>query len=199
MTGIPPPDEVQKLTELLAQEPSRWTGMREPVRQLFDSLAPQWEGIVGAHHLYALNAALERVPHPSRVLDLGCGTAMASERVLVRWPDATVIGADISVEMLRTARAKGLRARFVLADASSLPVRDGSFDLIVCLNMFPFFAEIARVLRGGGRIAIVYSDGENTPVYLPDELLAQHLAGAGFEVVEHGREEPGLFTVARRR
>ena len=57
--------------------------------------------------------------------------------------------------MIRAARAKvGLdpegRIAFRVADAASLPFGEESFDLVTLVNMPPFFAEIARVLRPGG-------------------------------------------------
>ena len=42
------------------------------------------------------------------------------------------------------------RVRFDVADASKLPFQDGAFDLVVLLNMIPFFEELARVTAPGG-------------------------------------------------
>ncbi len=64
-------------------------------------------------------------------------------------------GVDLSEEMIRAATAKvGLdpegRIAFKQGDAADLPFLDESFDLVAQLDMPPFFAEIARVLRPGG-------------------------------------------------
>jgi demethylmenaquinone methyltransferase/2-methoxy-6-polyprenyl-1,4-benzoquinol methylase len=66
---------------------------------------------------------------------------------------------DLSFGMLAAARTE---APLVHADALRLPVRDGSVDGITCgfalrnfVDLHPFLAELARVLRPGGRIALL--------------------------------------------
>jgi ubiquinone/menaquinone biosynthesis C-methylase UbiE len=92
------------------------------------------------------------------VLDLGCGTGTAA--LLAAGRGARVIGVDPAARLLaagrRAATAAGLDAEFVLGDASSLPVPDGSVDAVVSVFGVIFApdagraaAEIARVLRPG--------------------------------------------------
>ena len=88
------------------------------------------------------------------------------------FPAASVRGVDISEEMIRAAQAKvGLdpdgRIAFRVADAAPLPYDDESFDLVAQLNMPPFFAEIARVLRPGGHVIVAASWGAGDPVLHP--------------------------------
>ena len=59
------------------------------------------------------------------------------------------------------------RIAFKVADASDLPYDEDSFDLVAQLNMPPFFAEIARVLRPGGYAIVASSWGPQTPFYTP--------------------------------
>lgn len=75
---------------------------------------------------------------PRRVLDLGCGTGMQARELARRYADATVVGVDLSMEMLRTAPdtrslLERLRGRYgwqrVAADMARLPFADGAFDL----------------------------------------------------------------------
>jgi ubiquinone/menaquinone biosynthesis C-methylase UbiE len=96
-----------------------------------------------------------------RVLDVGCGTGKFVAAVSER---ANVWGADASPEMLDIARARAPRVRFKQASADALPFKDGWFEratmwLVVHLVDRPrVFAEIRRVLAGGGRLAIATFD-----------------------------------------
>lgn len=98
------------------------------------------------------------------VLDVATGTGdaalLASRRVQTA---GTVIGADISVPMLRVADAKSSASNlhFVAADAMTLPFRDGIFDAVTCQFGLMFFpdriaalTEFRRLLRPGGRVAL---------------------------------------------
>lgn len=89
--------------------------------------------------------------------------------------EGVVVGADISPEMLTSARAELYGAPFlpVAADGQALPFRHSSFDAVVCqlgLQFFPDPArgvgEFRRVLRKGGRVAIcVISTPDRAPMW----------------------------------
>lgn len=89
--------------------------------------------------------------------------------------EGVVVGADISPEMLTSARAElyGLPFLPVAADGQALPFRDSSFDAVVCqlgLQFFPDPArgvgEFRRVLRKDGRVAIcVISTPDRAPMW----------------------------------
>ena len=88
--------------------------------------------------------------------------------------------------MIRRAQGRiGLdpegRVAFKVADARSLPFEDESFDLVAQLNMPPFFAEMARVLRPGGFAIVAASWGPQTPFYTPDSVLRRGFRKAGLE------------------
>lgn len=103
-------------------------------------------------------------PQPGeRILDLSTGTGWTSRVVARR--GATVIGVDIANDLLEAARAKARAAalpiEYRLGDAEKLPFKDGEFDAVVstCGVMFASrpeaaAAELARVCRAGGRIAL---------------------------------------------
>src|SRR5579862_8418274 len=97
-----------------------------------------------------------------------------------RWPDAEVVGADLSPGMVEEARRLGGRARYDVADAASLPYPDGSFDLVLLNNMIPFFDEIARVTAPGGQVAIAFTMGAETPIYVPPGRVRGELERRGF-------------------
>lgn len=103
-------------------------------------------------------------PKPGeRILDLSTGTGWTSRSVARR--GARVLGVDIAADLLAAARAaakaEGLDIEYRVGDAESLPFDDGEFDAVVstCGVMFASrpeaaAAELARVCRRGGRIAL---------------------------------------------
>ena len=90
------------------------------------------------------------------------------------------------------------RVAFRVADAADLPYEDDSFDLVAQLNMPPFFAETARVLRPGGYFVIAATFGPATPFYTPESVLRRGFARVGLEQVESGGAGDGTYWVARR-
>ena len=159
----------------------------------------------GRDHETPLAAATPHLAQsPERVLDIGCGTGEGTLFLAREFPRARVRGVDISEEMIRLAQRKvGLdpegRVAFRVADAAALPFDDESFDLVAQLNMPPFFAEMARVLRPGGYAIIAASWGEQTPFYTPDSVLERGFRKRGMEPFSAGRAGEGTYYVARHR
>ena len=97
------------------------------------------------------------------LLDVACGPGIISAALANS--HVTVVGADLSTEMLRVARELNPGARFEQADAEALPFPDESFDAVSCnFGMLHFgnppsaISEAARVLRRGGRYAYAVWD-----------------------------------------
>jgi SAM-dependent methyltransferase len=91
----------------VARFPWSWRLFRGPVRKFFDSVAVGWDERVrsdSAEYLMPLQAALDRLPsRPARILDVGTGTGAALE-LADRYPDAEVVGIDVSAEMVKAVR-----------------------------------------------------------------------------------------------
>lgn len=182
-----------------------WRVFRRPLRAQFDRLAPGWEGRVGPEALIPLGAALERLPGPPRrVLDLGTGTGKAARVVARRFPEAEVVGVDLSPGMIEEAKRLlpeelAGNVRYDVADAASLPFEDAAFDLVVLANMIPFFGELARVTAPGGRIVFAFSFGAETPIYVPSDKLQERLAPLGFVGFDELHAGEGTALLAARR
>ncbi|MDP9187933.1 MAG: class I SAM-dependent methyltransferase [Actinomycetota bacterium] len=194
------------LNALVARAPVVWPLVRGPMRRFFDSSAPGWDertGAFSAEHLAALAAALLHVaPEPERALDIGTGTGAGALLVAREFPRARVRGVDLSEEMIRRAQGRiGLdpegRVAFRVADAASLPYEDESFDLLTLVNVPPFFAEMARVLRPEGHAVVVATLGAATPFYTPESVLRRGFERKGLVHVHSGAVHEGTYFVAR--
>jgi ubiquinone/menaquinone biosynthesis methyltransferase len=141
--------------------------MARAVRTLFDRIAPSYDrlnrvlsfGLDLRWRRRAVRAlgALDGAP----VLDLCAGTGDFGAEVRRRFPFACVVGADFAREMLAAGGAKRA-GEPVQADALRLPFGDGVFAAAVCgfgvRNLDDprkGLAEVARVLRPGGRFAVL--------------------------------------------
>ena len=167
-------------------------------------LAPVWENRRGPEALAPLEAALEKLDaSPGRILDLGTGTGKGARLLARTFPEAQVVGVDLAPAMVEEARRLvpadlAGRLTFEVADASSLAFRDGSFDLVVLLNMIPFFDELARVTAPGGAVVVAFSSGPATPIYVPPGTLRDRLAPLGFGSFEEALRGEGTAFIARR-
>jgi SAM-dependent methyltransferase len=171
------------VTDIVVRWPALWRILRRPMRTQFDKLAPAWEGIRMSDTLAPVEAGLHRVTSPpGRVLDLGTGTGAVARLVAERFPEAEIVGADMATQMIEEARrvTDSPRVTYQVADAQKLPFADGAFDLVTLGNMIPFFGELARVVKPGGRVLIAYSAGDETPIYVPNDRLRAELARRGF-------------------
>jgi SAM-dependent methyltransferase len=195
------------INSVIARAPFAWPLLRGWSHRFWESAAPTWDQRVnrsGPEYLAPLAAALLHVrPEPERALDIGTGLGDGALLIAREFPHARVRGVDLSEEMVRRAQARiGLdpegRVAFKVADASNLPFEDESFDLVAQLNMPPFFAEIARVLRPGGFALIAASWGPGTPFYTPESVLRRGFRKRGLEAVENGEAGHGTYFVARR-
>jgi demethylmenaquinone methyltransferase / 2-methoxy-6-polyprenyl-1,4-benzoquinol methylase len=133
------------------------------VRSMFDTIAPRYD-LVNRLMTFRMDVGWRRttvarldLPPGSRVLDLACGTGDLCRELASS--DLRPVGADLSFGMLAAARTT---APLVHADVLRLPVPDSSVDGATCgfalrnfVDLGEFVVELARVVRPGGRIALL--------------------------------------------
>ena len=133
------------------------------VRSMFDAIAPRYD-LVNRIMTFRLDVRWRRravrdlaLHAGSTVLDLAAGTGDLC--VDLRRAGLVPVSMDLSFGMLANDRSGAPRAQ---ADILELPVPDGAVDGIVCgfalrnlVDLDRFFAECARVIRPGGRVALL--------------------------------------------
>jgi ubiquinone/menaquinone biosynthesis methyltransferase len=144
------------------------------VRAMFDAIAGRYDLMnrlmtAGQDEAWRRLAADAVYPEIADVaLDLGAGTGDLAFALVERAPRARVLALDFSEEMLRIADQKAVnhgpprRVHPAQGDAQRLPVRDASVDAVLTAftlrnvtDVGGVFAECARVLRPGGRLAVL--------------------------------------------
>ena len=133
------------------------------VRKMFDAIAPRYD-LVNRIMTFRLDTRWRRravhdlaLPPNSTVLDLAAGTGDLC--IDLRRAQLRPIAIDLSFGMLSNDRSNAPRAQ---ADILRLPMPSQSVDGIICgfalrnlVDLEVFFTECARVIRPGGRIALL--------------------------------------------
>lgn len=139
-----------------------------------------------------------------RLLDVGCGLGEAALALACDLgDDGEVVGVDISTEMVRVARSKAgdapCRVRFTVGDARSIAEPGGSFDVVRSERTLQWLAEpeaaiaeMARVVRPGGRVSLIDTDWSSFAIDVGDDDLAAMVRNAMRD--ERGRPS----TIGRR-
>ncbi|MFF7716199.1 methyltransferase domain-containing protein [Streptomyces sp. NPDC007988] len=190
------------------------------VQEFFGARAADWDvrfrddGPAFATGVSALDLA-----SGDAVLDAGCGTGRALP--LLReavGPAGTVVGADLTLEMLQTAVRAGRDrdAALLQADAARLPLRAASMDAVFASGLIAHLPnpaddlrELARVVRPGGRLALFHPIGRAALAVrqkrrlTADDLRAEPnlgplLAATGWRLVSYADEEARFLALAVR-
>lgn len=123
---------------------------------------------------------------PRRILEVGCGWGELAEWV-GRETGAEVVAIDLSPGMVELARERGVDAQ--VGDVQALPFADDEFDIAIAAWMLYHvpdldraLAELARVLRPGGRLVVA----TNSRFHL---LELRELVGSGPSTLKFSRED----------
>ena len=123
---------------------------------------------------------LARLRPRARLLDLGTGTGDLAREGIEQFPQANVIAADFTLEMMRVGQRRG-PLNFSSADALRLPFTDFSFDAVVSgflmrnvIDLQKALEEQYRVLKHGGRIVILDTTRPKKNILSPFIWLHMH-------------------------
>lgn len=158
-------------------------------------------------------------PVGSAVLDAACGTGRAAPALRrAVGPTGLVIAADVTPDMVAELIARGRRSDAVpvLTDVTRLPLRTTSLDAVFAAGLISHLedpvvvlAELARVCRPGGRLAIFHPIGRVALAARhgrapdPDDVRAPHrlgvaLSGAGWDLESLDDGDERYLALARR-
>ena len=132
------------------------------------------------------------------LLDVGCGPGYFAERVArERLPDGRVTGVDVDPALLAIARSRlagsGLRVELLAGTAVRLPLDDDSVDFAYARFLFQHLAEpavvlaeMARVVRPGGIVAVTDTDDGSLVVHPEPEGFAELLTASAAAQIDRG-------------
>jgi SAM-dependent methyltransferase len=192
----------------------------ESTRAFFSARAARWEEKFPDDGPAFAAAIAELAPaEGATVLDAGCGTGRALP--LLReavGTTGTVIGADLTPEMIVSARERGREAygRLLVADVARLPLRDAGLDAVFAAGLISHLpdpaavlTELARVTAPGGRLALFHPVGRATLAarrgrgLAPGDVRAERnlrplLAGAGWTLTRCHDTDDRYLALATR-
>ncbi|MEU9456933.1 methyltransferase domain-containing protein [Streptomyces sp. NPDC048277] len=123
-----------------------------------------------------------------RLLDVGSGTGSQTRALAAAvGPDGVAIGVEPNPGLRAVAeeRSADSRARYTDGDALALPLSDGSVDVVWCERVLQHLpdpdqavAEMARVLRPGGRVALLDTDWATMILHPGDPEVVHALSAA---------------------
>ncbi|MFF4443725.1 class I SAM-dependent methyltransferase [Streptomyces sp. NPDC001502] len=191
------------------------------VQEFFGARAADWDRRFPGDGPAFTTAVAECGLRPGdRVLDAGCGTgrAMTALRAAVG-PAGTVLGVDLTPQMLAAARRAGRDAEgaLLLADVARLPLGDEVLDAVFAAGLIAHLPdpganlrELARVVRPGGGLALFHPIGRAALAarhgreLTPEDMRAEHnlgplLTGSGWDMASYADDEDRFLVLAVRR
>lgn len=166
-----------------------------PIAAMFDRISPKYDAL---NHLLSLNidkvwrrkvAKAVAKSAPKTILDLATGTADLAITMAKHYPQARIIGLDISEKMLEIGKSKikkqNLKDQIDLrfGDAANLPFEDDTFDVATVAfgvrnfeDLGKVLSEIHRVLKPNGEVVILeFSMPEKFPIKQLYRLYFKHI------------------------
>jgi predicted TPR repeat methyltransferase len=203
--------EIQHLLVALRDEPPPPRVPDVAIQQMYQGFAPTFESNLVGELKYRGPEGVEQVidavmggRRELGILDLGCGSGLAGVRF--KPLAASLVGVDLSPEMLALARAREIYDRLDTAEVTKwLTHSRETFDLIVSCDCLIYFGDLrlvvepaARLLRPGGVLAFSLERSDRHPFHLTDSGRYAHHADYVREVaaaakLSVGRVEEGFL------
>jgi SAM-dependent methyltransferase len=205
-------------TVRVAWHHGRMTDQEARYDRIAEGYASRWAPVHRAATLELLDEIEPEVRTGARrLLDVGCGTGAMAAAAVARWPAVEIDGVDASAGMLAIAGRERAalphepagRLRFHHGLADRLPFPDATFDVVTTafvLQLVPSrhraLREARRVLRAGGRVALVTWLAGGGP-FAADGAYDAALDAVGLEPREHGGHDDivspaGAVAILRR-
>ena len=114
------------------------------------------------------------VQDPKKIVDIGCGPGNSTQVLAQKYPNARIIGADNSQDMIEAARKEHPGMEFVLCDAGrDLSALGGGFDIVfsnACIQWVPdhetLIPGMMALLKKGGVLAVQILQNFQEPIHL---------------------------------
>ncbi len=130
---------------------------KRSLKEKYDSSAEHYNDRYEDIQRRKFRAVEKELDDVKRILDVGCGTCLFI-REFSSFADF-VVGVDLSLSMLRKAKAHGANSPLISADADNLPFARDTFGVVVSLTLLQnmpepiqTLKEMARVTREGGKV-----------------------------------------------
>ncbi|MCC6793292.1 MAG: methyltransferase domain-containing protein [Thermomicrobiales bacterium] len=147
-----------------------------------------FDAIPELQELKALGRERGGVSPGRKVLDVGCGFGLETLRLASLAGPGNVTGIDKSADFIADAKARAASAHLAIhydvGDAEALPYPAGSFDCVRAERLLIYLsdpakavAEMRRVARPGGRLALIEPDFSTTTINLPDRPMIRRALG----------------------
>jgi len=181
---------------------------KKQVRLFFENLALDWDESQPVNREQTIHKLLsifdEKIRLHRSILEIGTGTGALIPILSERYPSAKVTSIDIAHNMLIRAKLRTPTANLTQCDVHQIPFLNNTFDIAICHNCFPHFAqqsfallEIKRVLTEEGELLIlhdisrervnqIHQEAQNSIIHdhiLPEaQILVKRLENIGFSI-----------------
>lgn len=148
---------------------SEYIDTRNEIKQFFNGCAENWDNNCKfSKEKIAAIVTLAGIKSESQVVDIACGTGVMFPELLSHNP-ASVLGIDLSDEMIAKAQSKFTDSRLRLVASDLFDVMETGFDTAMIFSAYPHFPDkpklaehLSKMLKVDGRFIIAHCEGRNS-------------------------------------